>query len=50
MMKMRKKGSALLLTLLLVSAMVGCGKTTAPATTAAAEVATGTCTTSPVKS
>ena len=48
MMKMRKKGSALLLTLLLVSAMAGCGKTaapaptTAPATTAAAEVATGT--------
>ena len=48
MMKMRKKGSALLLTLLLVSAMAGCGRTaapaptTAPATTAAAEVATGT--------
>ena len=44
MMKMRKKGSALLLTLLLVSAMAGCGKTAAPAptTTAAAETATGT--------
>lgn len=44
MMKMRKKGSALLLTLLLVSVMAGCGKTAAPAptTTAAAETATGT--------
>ncbi len=43
-MKMRKKASALLLTLLLVSVMAGCGKTAAPAptTTAAAEMATGT--------
>ena len=42
-MKMRKKASALLLTLLLVSVMAGCGKTAAPAptTTAAAETATG---------
>ena len=43
-MKMSKKASALLLTLLLVSVMAGCGKTAAPAptTTAAAETATGT--------
>lgn len=43
-MKMCKKASALLLTLLLVSVMAGCGKTAAPAptTTAAAETATGT--------
>ena len=43
-MKMRKKASALLLTLLLVSVMAGCGKTAAPAptTTAAAETAPGT--------